>query len=191
LGYINIFSDDIRVYKYAINQIPDRIKAVQPSYVRNDTIEHAIVVINKLFQRANKNVYIKTKFLNPNIFLDDNIIKTLKEIKNNNIMVYFLIEPINKKYFLIQNKILDKFKTIIGKNNININYINNKKQENINDFIVIDEHDFRYELENNFLSCMDKNLQNILPATACFNAHKNKEKNRCLKLLEIFKYLSS
>jgi len=189
---INIFSDDIRVYEYALNQIPDRKNAIEPSYARNDTFEHALVVVENLFKRAQKQIYIKSSLFCKKFYLNDRIINTLNELKNKNkIKVNILIEQENSDELIGQKEAIEKFKEIFGKDNIKVNHLNNNKQQKVNDFIIIDEHDFRYELDEPklFDSCKDDIILNTR-ASACFNAHKNKDNNRAIKLREVFEYLS-
>jgi len=188
---INIFSDDIRVYEYALNQIPDREDAVEPSYARNDTFEHALVVVENLFKRAQKGIYIKSSLFCKKFYLNDRIVNTLNRLKKNNIKINILIEQKNSDKLIGQEEAIKKFKEIFGEKNVKVNYLNKNKQQKVNDFIVIDEHDFRYELDEPklFDSCKDDIILNTR-ASACFNAHKNKDNNRAIKLREVFEYLS-
>ncbi len=189
---INIFSDDIRVYEYALNQIPNREDAVEPSYARNDTFEHALVVVENLFKRAQKEIYIKSSLFCKKFYLNDRIVNTLNVLKKNNIKINILIEQKNSDELIGQEEAIKKFEEILGKKNVEVNYLNKNKQQKVNDFIVIDEHDFRYELDEPklFDSCKDDIILNT-KASACFNAHKNKDNNRAIKLREVFKYLSA
>lgn len=190
---INIFSDDIRVYEYALNQIPDRENAIEPSYARNDTFDHALRVVENLFKRAQKEIYIKSSLFCKKFYLDDRIINALNELKNKNknIKVNVLIEQENSEETIGQEEVIKKFKEIFGEDNVKVKYLNKNKQLKVNDFILIDEHDFRYELEEPklFDACKDDVILNTR-ASACFNAHKNVP-NRAIKLKEVFKYLSA
>ena len=188
---INIFSDDIRVYEYALNQIPNRNEAVEPSYARNDTFEHALVVVENLFKRAQKKIYIKSSLFCKKFYLNDRIVNTLNELKNKNIKVNILIEQKNKDKSIGQEEVIKKFEEILGKDIVKVGYINENKQQKVNDFILIDEHDFRYELDKPKLvdSCKEDIILNT-KASACFNAHKNFP-NRAIKLKKVFEYLFS
>ena len=188
---INIFSDDIRVYEYALNQIPDREDAIEPSYVRNDTFEHSLIVVENLFKRAQKEIYIKSSIFCKKFYLNDRIVGTLNRLKWRGVKTNILIEQKNSDKIIGQEETIKKFKEILGKKNINVNYINKNKKQKVDDFIVIDKHDFRYELDKPKL--LDSHKEGIIlnkKASACFNAHKNKENNRTIKLIKVFKYLS-
>ena len=187
---INIFSDDIRVYEYALNQIPGRKDAIEPSYVRNDTLEHTIIVIQKLFERVQKEIYIKSSVFCREIYLNEKIINTLKQLKKS-IKINILIEQKSNNKLIGQKEVIKKFNKIFDKNNIKINYINKNKKQKVNDFIIVDEYDFRYELEKpkSLDRYKNKDFLNI-KASACFNTHKNKDYNRTIKLKKVFDYLS-
>ena len=47
LNGINIFSEYIRVYEYALNQIPYRKNALETLYITNNIFEHILIVIKK------------------------------------------------------------------------------------------------------------------------------------------------
>jgi hypothetical protein len=187
---INIFSDDIRVYEYALNQIPNRKFANKASYARNDSFEHALRIAEHLFKRVEEVIYIKSSLFCKKFYLNDRILNVLNQLKDRNIKIKILIEQKNFNKLIGQEEVLNKFEEIFKKQNVTNNYIKKDKQLKINDFILIDEYDFRYELDNPKLdnACKDDVILNT-KASACFNAHKD-EINRAKQLKKAFNYLS-
>jgi hypothetical protein len=187
---INIFSDDIRVYEYALDQIPNRQFANKASYARNDSFEHALRIVENLFKRVEEVIYIKSSLFCKKFYLNDRILNVLNQLKDRNIKIKILIEQKNFNKLIGQEEVLNKFEEIFKKQNVTNNYIKKDKQLKINDFILIDEYDFRYELDNPKLdnACKDDVILNT-KASACFNAHKD-EINRAKQLKKAFNYLS-
>lgn len=181
-----IFSNDIEVYEYALNQIPPRDKAKKSFIVRNDTKEHAIKLVKALFKRAEKEIYIKSSLLCKDFYLDDEIKNILKEkSKNKNLKVKILIEKKSDNDVIGQKSSIEFFKKYF-KSNVIINFLSEEYQRKVNDFIVIDKYDFRFELEPPKLenACDKEEIVNV-KATASFNTHKD-EKNQAEEFIKIF-----
>lgn len=180
-----IFSDDIKVYKAALSSIPTPVSAVNTSLVRNDTNEHAKALIIELLNRTTESVKIKSSMFCEEFYKDADIFGAFKKLdKNVNVSVLVSYEDES------QTAAINDYKQEFGKR-IEFKYIS-KNPINMNDFMLIDDHSFRYELEAfDREACKEDKIKNI-NAIACFNIHtKEEEKIKGQVLKKGFNYLNS
>lgn len=180
-----IFSDDIKAYKAALSSIPSSASAVNTSLVRNDTNEHAKALIIELLSRAKESVKIKSSMFCEEFYKNTDIFNAFKKL-DESVKVSVLVSYEDKK----QTDAINDYKKELGER-IKFKYISSNPIK-INDFMLVDEHSFRYELEAfNREACKEDKIKNI-NAIAYFNIHtKEKEKIKGQLLNKGFHYLHS
>ncbi len=175
-----IFSDDIKAYKVALVSIPDNKQATDVSFIKNDTRAHAKALFINMLSRATKSVKLKSSMFCKDFYGDQDIYEAFTEL-NDNIEVKALVEIEDTNVQSGQQDIIERYKQ---HNNIEINFLNEHNQ--LNDYLLIDDHSFRYELERfDHKACAGKHLTNV-EAVALINADKDDEQRKKVNVLSDF-----
>ena len=171
-----IFSNDIKTYKYALTNIPKNDEATKVSYASNDTINHAKALFEELLKRAEKTIRIKSSMFCQEFYGDDLLFDKFKEIAEKGVKIKVLV--INPQHKINDENLMNKYNNI---NNIDIKKTDTPTK--YNDFMIVDQHSFRYELENFKEDACEGNNVKDIKSIALFNANKDANHMKRIELL--------
>ena len=172
-----IFSNDIDTYKYALKSIPQNEEATKVSYASNDTVSHAKALFEELLDRATETVRIKSSMFCKEFYKDKELLDKFKDVaEKKEVKVKILVANIENE--INDQELMEEYNRIK-----NVEVKKTDKPFSYNDFMIVDQHSFRYELENfNEEACEGDNVKDI-KSIALFNADKDKSHMKRIELL--------
>jgi len=181
-----IFSDDLKAYEVALSHIGFPESSNETTIARNDTHNHAKLLIIEMIARAKESIKIKSTMFCNSFYSNEDLFEAIAEtLEESSVNIEILIENVKDE----NSEILEKYSKRFA-NKISFKELLETDRGKINDFMLIDSHSFRWELSKT-KTCSDESMKNV-KAAGFFNTDKEEKYQRKVSLLnEYFMVLSN
>lgn len=168
-----IFSDDPIVYESLLQGIVSGVDT--ESFVRNDTIEHAKLLVRYLLLEAEKTVKIYTSTFCHAFYQSEEVkiafVELSKKVPDIELQIIIQFKDLTTENE--QLKAISDYKELFK--NIEVKFLDSSKEyplSEYNNFLLVDNHAFRYEMDK---SSEEACKQNILKDTRAMGNFNNTE----------------